>query len=153
VVTAAGTYKVTLTGFGRGQQSPPFYSVNQLRNQSRNQLTLNRKQLTINKKQLTHKLRECSDLNPGADRQCLYHQQCGGHGGKGMSSQLTALDLISILSFALGLENLQENRAQSAHNDVQAANQNQAAYLLEELGRKFDEQDEILTRILEEVEK
>jgi hypothetical protein len=36
--------------------------------------------------------------------------------------QFTALDALSVASFLLGLENLQENRAQSAHNDVQAAN-------------------------------
>jgi hypothetical protein len=66
--------------------------------------------------------------------------------------QLTALDLISVLSFALGLENLEENRSQSAHNDVQAANQKQAAYLLEELGQKFEEQNEILNHILEVIE-
>lgn len=63
--------------------------------------------------------------------------------------QFDALDIISVLSFLLGVENLQENREQSAHNDVQTANQNQAAYLLEELGRKFDEQNKMLEQIME----
>jgi hypothetical protein len=65
--------------------------------------------------------------------------------------QFTALDAISVASFLLGLENLQENRAQSAHNDVQAANQEQAEYLLRELKRQFDEQNDILKEILERV--
>ncbi len=42
-----------------------------------------------------------------------------------------------------------ENRQQSAQNDVAAANDKQAEYLLEELGRKFDEQNEMLGKILE----
>jgi hypothetical protein len=65
--------------------------------------------------------------------------------------QLDILDLISVLSFAIGIENLQENREQSAHNDVQAANDAQASYLLSELGRKFDEQNEMLQKIMEAV--
>lgn len=47
--------------------------------------------------------------------------------------QFDALDLISVLSFMLGYQNLQENRQQSAHNDVSAANDRQAKFLLEEL--------------------
>lgn len=53
-------------------------------------------------------------------------------------------NLINLLSLALGIENLQENRAQSKHNDVQAANDAQAEYLLSEINRRFDEQNEIL---------
>jgi hypothetical protein len=70
----------------------------------------------------------------------------------GEQKQLTALDLISVASFLLGLENLSENRQQSAHNDVQAANTQQARYLLDELGKKFDEQNEMLKQILEVIE-
>jgi hypothetical protein len=65
--------------------------------------------------------------------------------------QFTALDAISVASFLLGLENLQENRAQSAHNDVQTANQEQAEYLLGELKKQFDEQNDMLKEILERV--
>lgn len=39
--------------------------------------------------------------------------------------QFDALDVISVLSFALGYENLMENRQQSAQNDVSAANDKQ----------------------------
>ena len=63
--------------------------------------------------------------------------------------QFDALDVVSILSFLLGYENLLENRSQSAANDVSAANGKQDQYLLQELGRKFDEQNEMLKQILE----
>ena len=54
------------------------------------------------------------------------------------------INLINILSFVVGLKNMQENRLQSAQNDVQAANKNQARYLLQEINRRFDEQNNIL---------
>ena len=63
--------------------------------------------------------------------------------------QFDALDVVSIMSFLLGYENLMENRQQTAHNDVSAANDKQAQYLLRELGRKFDEQNDMLEKILE----
>lgn len=60
----------------------------------------------------------------------------------------------------LGYENLMESRSQSAQsdqllkqNDVQDANGKQAEYLLEELGRKFDEQNVMLKKILEVLRK
>jgi hypothetical protein len=67
----------------------------------------------------------------------------------GEQEQFDALDILSILSFYIGLENLSENRQQSAHNDVQIANNKQAAYLLAELTKKFDEQNKMLQKILE----
>lgn len=63
--------------------------------------------------------------------------------------QFDALDVVSIMSFLLGYENLMENRQQTAHNDVSAANDKQAQYLLQELGRKFGEQNKVLKQILE----
>lgn len=54
------------------------------------------------------------------------------------------INLINILSFVVGLQNMQENRLQSAQNDVHAANDRQAKYLLNEINRRFDEQDKIL---------
>lgn len=53
-------------------------------------------------------------------------------------------DMLNILSLVLGYENLQENRQQSKHNDVQAANSAQAEYLLNEINKRFDEQNKIL---------
>lgn len=54
------------------------------------------------------------------------------------------IDILAVVSVLLGLQNLQENREQSAHNDVQMANDKQAKYLLEEITRKFNEQNGIL---------
>lgn len=58
------------------------------------------------------------------------------------------LDALGLFSIYLAMLNLYENREQSAHNNVSAANDKQAQYLLSELGRKFDEQNEMLKRIL-----
>lgn len=65
----------------------------------------------------------------------------------------TIFDLLSALSLMIGMQNLQENREQTAHNDVQSANSQQARFLLQELGKKFDEQNAMLTRILELLER
>lgn len=74
-----------------------------------------------------------------------------------MRNEFGPLEVFSVL---LGMENLSENRQQSDAQlkilrqiDVGAANDRQAAYLLEELGRKFDEQNEILKKIWEAVKK
>lgn len=63
------------------------------------------------------------------------------------------LDILSIVSVLLGLQNLQENRQQSAHNDVQTANDRQAAYMLQEINKRFDEQNELLKRLIKLLEK
>lgn len=54
------------------------------------------------------------------------------------------INLINILSFVVGLQNMRENEIQSAQNDVQAANDRQAKYLLNEINSRFDEQSKIL---------
>lgn len=64
-------------------------------------------------------------------------------------NRLEFADVLAIWSLLLGYQNLKENEEQSAHNDVQKANDSQAAYMLSELGRKFDEQNETLKEILE----
>ena len=51
------------------------------------------------------------------------------------------LDLISVL---VGLENLMENRQQSAENDVNLANQRQAKEILDDLHKQFDKQNAML---------
>lgn len=68
-------------------------------------------------------------------------------------SQTNDFDLLQILSIILGYQNLIENRQQSTYNDVTAANDKQAQFLLEELSNKFDEQNALLERILKAVEK
>ena len=62
-------------------------------------------------------------------------------------------NLINILSLVVGLQNMQENRLQSAQNDVQSANDRQAEYLLNEINRRFDEQNMMLERLIELMEK
>ena len=63
------------------------------------------------------------------------------------------INIINILSLVVGLQNMQENRLQSAQNDVQAANDKQAHYLLQEVNRRFDEQNRMLERLIELLEK
>lgn len=65
--------------------------------------------------------------------------------------QYGMLSAAQIISLYLAYENLLENRAQSRHNDVQVANDQQANYILEELGRKFDEQNVMLRGMQEDL--
>lgn len=62
-------------------------------------------------------------------------------------------DLLNIVSILIGLQNLQENREQTAHNDVQIENDNQAKFLLDELKKQFDEQNKMLNEILQILKK
>lgn len=62
-------------------------------------------------------------------------------------------DLLGIASLWVGLENMAENRSQSAQNDVGAANDKQASYLLSEIGKRLDRQDRTLEAILEKLER
>lgn len=77
-----------------------------------------------------------------------------------MSDRLEFADWLGIVSLYLGVRNLSENEQQSdaqlkilRQNDVQSANDRQTAYLLEELGRKFAEQNKMLEEILKAVKK
>ena len=63
------------------------------------------------------------------------------------------IDAISLLSFVIGYQNLMENRQQSAHNDISAANDAQAEYMLGRIESRLDKQDELLNQILEELRK
>lgn len=68
-----------------------------------------------------------------------------------MESQNLNSDFLNIVSILLALQNLQENREQTKQNDVQAANDKQAKLLIDEIGTKFDEQNEVIGSILEKV--
>lgn len=59
------------------------------------------------------------------------------------------MNAVDIAALIIGLQNLFENRQQSDYNDIHAANDEQAKILLDELGKKFDEQNEMLKEILE----
>ena len=61
--------------------------------------------------------------------------------------------LISAFSLILGYQNLLENRAQSAQNDVQSANDKQAQYLLQELKTMFEEQNAMLKEIIAKLDE
>ena len=67
--------------------------------------------------------------------------------------QFNFLDALNVASFLLELQNLEENRAQSAQNDVGAANDKQASYLLSEIGKRLDRQDRTLEAIMEKLEQ
>lgn len=69
------------------------------------------------------------------------------------NQQFGALDMLGVASFLLGVENLMENRQQSAQNDVGAANDKQASYLLSEIGKRLDRQDGTLEVIMEKLER
>ena len=61
--------------------------------------------------------------------------------------------LLSAFSLILGYQNLLENRAQSAQNDVQSANDKQAQYLLQELKTMFEEQNAMLKEIIAKLDE
>ena len=69
------------------------------------------------------------------------------------NGQFDAIDALGIASFLLGWENLMENRQQSAQNDVGAANDKQASYLLAEIGKRLDSQDRTLEAIMNKLEQ
>lgn len=55
------------------------------------------------------------------------------------------LDMLNAVSVIIDVQNLKENREQSAHNDIQIANAEQAKYLLFEIAKQFEEQNKILS--------
>lgn len=69
------------------------------------------------------------------------------------NKELDSLDILSVLSFIIGYKNLIENRQQSKQNDVQAANDKQAEYLLNHLHEMFEDQNKKIDRILEILEE
>lgn len=53
-------------------------------------------------------------------------------------------NLLNVVSIMLGVENLMENRQQSASNDVQRHNQMQTQKILDDLHAQFEKQNEML---------
>lgn len=64
---------------------------------------------------------------------------------------LNQIDAIELLSFVIAVQNLYENREQSAHNDIQSANTNQTHLLLNELNKKFEKQNVMLEDIVNRI--
>ena len=56
-------------------------------------------------------------------------------------------ELLNIVSVMLTIQNLKENREQSAHNDIQAANDEQAHRILEVIEVRFEEQNKEIEKI------
>ena len=54
------------------------------------------------------------------------------------------LDVLSLIGIMLGYSNLIENRQQSAHNDIEKHNQEQAKHILNDLHYHFERQNELL---------
>ena len=72
--------------------------------------------------------------------------------------QLDFGDLLGLISLYIGVQNLQENEQQSAQslkllrdNDVQAANDKQAAYILADINANFDEQNTMIRKIMDKL--
>ena len=57
-------------------------------------------------------------------------------------------DLLNALSLILAVENLKQNEAQSQYNDVHRANDEQAELLLNNINKRFAEQNENIAQIL-----
>ena len=73
-----------------------------------------------------------------------------------MGNQLEFSDLLAVYSIYLGTRNLIENEQQSdaqlkilRQNDITAANDKQAAYILADINAKFDEQNAMIRKIMD----
>lgn len=67
------------------------------------------------------------------------------------SNNLDILDMISLLSFYIGLENLSSNLSQNDKQDLQKDLSDKADLLLTEIHSHLEKQDRKLDRILEEL--
>ena len=69
------------------------------------------------------------------------------------NGQLDFLDLITLASFVIALQNLDENITQSDKADLQEDLSQKADLLLKEIHGHLEKQDALLTQILEEMRK
>lgn len=60
---------------------------------------------------------------------------------------------IGLISLLVGVQNLQENRQQTAANDVHSANDEQAKLILTEIRKLFEEQNRTLEKQNEMLER
>ena len=67
------------------------------------------------------------------------------------NGQLDFLDLITLASFVIALQNLEENITQSDKAELQEDLSNKADLLLQEIHGHLEKQDAILKQILEEL--
>ena len=71
--------------------------------------------------------------------------------GSGDNGEFTFLDTISLISFMIGLMNLNENLTQGDKQELMETLSEQADKLLNEIHRHLQEQDEKIDIILEEL--
>lgn len=68
-------------------------------------------------------------------------------------NQLSFIDLLSIASFAIGLENLEENLTQGDKQDLQKDLSDKADLLLKEIHEHLERQDQKIDEILRRINK
>lgn len=71
--------------------------------------------------------------------------------GSGENGQFTFLDTISLISFMIGIMNLNENLTQGDKQELQESLSREVERLLNEIHSHLQEQDEKIDRILEEL--
>lgn len=69
--------------------------------------------------------------------------------GSGENGQLTFLDIISIVSFLIGVENLELNATQDDMQRIQRELSDKSEQLLKEIHGHLEEQDKKLEKIME----
>ena len=73
--------------------------------------------------------------------------------GSGDYGEFTFLDIITLISFFIGLANLEENLTQGDKQELQEDLSNKADLLLNEIHSHLEEQDKKLNLILQEIKK
>lgn len=68
-------------------------------------------------------------------------------------NQLSFLDLLTIASFAISLENLEENMTQSDKQDLQKELSDKTDLLLKEIHQHLEQQDKKIDEILRRIDK
>ena len=68
-------------------------------------------------------------------------------------NQLSFIDMLSIASFAIGLENLEENLTQGDKQDLQKDLSDKADLLLKEIHEHLEQQDKKIDEILRRLNK
>ena len=71
--------------------------------------------------------------------------------GSGHNGEFTFLDTLNLLSFFVGIMNLDENLTQGDKQDLLATFSEKADSLLEEIHTHLNQQDEKINKILEEL--
>jgi len=73
--------------------------------------------------------------------------------GSGQNGQLTFIDLLSMMSFLIGLMNLEENLTQGDKQDLMTEFDTKASILLKEIHQHLADQDTKLTQIVTLLER